>query len=91
MAKYTTLTELAEAFKRGELDNGYRVVIDKGGCALSLSQFKDFGYSDGTELDEAAAERENEAHERCQEIFQREYGDPIEELFTLAGIPFEHA
>lgn len=36
--KYTTITELAAAFKSGELDSTYHLVIDKGGCSLSLRQ-----------------------------------------------------
>jgi len=93
MAKYTTLTELAEAFKRGELDESYKVVIDKGGCALSLRQFKDFGYSENnTEAeDDAAAAAEDESYERCQEIFNREFECCLEDLFKLAGIPCEWA
>lgn len=74
MAKYTTLTEIAEAFKSGELDETYVVTIDKGGCELSLQQ-------SGPE------EKEDELYDHCQELFDRDYGCCIEELMGLAGIP----
>jgi len=91
MAKYTTLTELAEAFKHGELDESYKVVIDKGGNALSLSQFKDFGYSENnTEAeDDVAHGAEDGSYEQFHEIFDREYECCLEELFKLVGIPCE--
>ena len=78
MAKYTTLTELAEAFKSGELDHSFSVQIDKGGAALSLDQF-------GEE------DTEEERYEHCQQLFKREYEDCLDELFTLAGIPHHFA
>ena len=78
MAKYTTLTELAQAFKSGELDKSYRVWIDKGGCQLSLDQI-------GPE------ETEDERYDHCHELFDRDYGCCIEELMKLAGIPCEWA
>lgn len=74
MAKYTTLRGLADAFRSGELDDSYRLIIDKGGCSLHLRQ-------DGPE------ETEPQRFERCQELFKWEYGDPLTELFSLAGIP----
>jgi hypothetical protein len=74
--KYTTLTELAAAFKSGELDSSYTIVIDKGGCSLHLRQ-------DGPE------ETELERSDHCQSLFNREYSDPLEELLGLAGIPAE--
>jgi len=78
MAKYTTLTELATAFRSGELDRNFSVEIDKGGAVLSLHQF-------GEE------DTEDERYERCQQIFKREYDDCLDELFTLAGIPHHFA
>jgi hypothetical protein len=36
--KYSTITELAAAFKSGELDSTYHLVIDKGGC-LAFAAF----------------------------------------------------
>lgn len=75
--KYTTITELAAAFKSGELDSTYHLVIDKGGCSLSLRQ-------DGPE------EGENERYEHCRQLFKRAYGCPLEELFELVGIPSEY-
>lgn len=76
MAKYTTLTELSAAFKSGELDNTYRLIIDKSGFDLTLTQ-------DGPE------ETEDERYERCHQLFEREYGEPVTELLGLAGIPSE--
>lgn len=74
--KYTTITELAAAFKSGELDSSYCVLMDKGGCEISLRQ-------SGTE------EGESERYDKCREIFQRPYGCPMEELMSLAGIKAE--
>lgn len=76
MAKYTTLTEIAAAFKSGALDKTYTIMIDKGGCALSLWQ-------SGPE------DTEDERYDHCCELFDREYEDCIEELMKLAGIPCE--
>ena len=76
MAKYKTLTELSAAFKSGELDNTYMGVMDKGGNSMHLHQT-------GPE------EGENERYERCQELFKREYDEPLTELMKLAGIPAE--
>ncbi len=75
-AKYSTLAELSEAFKSGELDDSYCLIIDKGGAALHLHQ-------DGQE------DTENERFDHCQELFDRDYGCCIEELMELAGIPAE--
>jgi hypothetical protein len=74
--KYTTITELATAFKCGELDSSYYVIMDKGGCEISLRQ-------SGEE------EGESERYDKCREIFQRSYGCPMQELMTLAGIKSE--
>lgn len=76
MAKYTTIKELSEAFKSGEIDESYTVIMDKGGNSLSLSQSGDV---DG----------ENERYEKCKAIFKWEYDSPLEELFEIAGIPCE--
>jgi hypothetical protein len=81
-AKYTTLTELAQAFKSGELDKSYYVRIDKGGNQLSLRQHGPTGTADDDDTDD-------ERYEHCEALFDREYGDPLEELFRLAGIPSE--
>jgi len=76
MPKYTTIKQLSDAFKSGELDNSYYLSMDKGGNALTLCQH-------GPE------EGENERYERCQEIFKWEYDNPLDELFEMAGIPAE--
>lgn len=75
-AKYTTIAQLSEAFKSGELDDSYSLVMDKGGNSLHLRQ-------DGPE------EEEDERFERCAKMFKWEYDSPLEELFKLAGIPCE--
>ena len=75
-AKYATLAELSAAFKSGELDAGYCVVMDKGGNSLSLRQ-------SGPEESEQA----REAH--CASLFRWEYDCPMQELMALAGIPAE--
>lgn len=74
--KYTTITELAAAFKSGELDSSYHLVIDKGGCSLMLRQ-------------DGPVKGENERYEHCQKLFKRAYEYPLEELFELIGIPAE--
>lgn len=76
MPKYTTLTELSAAFKSGELDPSYHLVIDKGGCSLRLRQ-------------DGPPEAESQRYEHCKQLFLREYDCPLEELFELAGIPAE--
>jgi hypothetical protein len=76
--RYKTLTELSAAFKSGELDDSYRLIVDKCGCSLHLSQ-------------DGPPETENKRFEHCQSLFQREYGDPMIELLALAGIPAEWA
>jgi len=75
-AKYTTLAQLAAAFKSGELDHSYRLVVDKGGCSLHLRQ-------------EGPEETESDRYDHCEYLFRREYGDPMIELLALAGIPAE--
>ncbi len=75
--EYTTLTELSAAFKSGELDSTYHLVIDKGGQSLSLRQ-------DGTDEDE------DERFEHCESLFcVPDYEGAFEELCALAGIPAE--
>lgn len=82
MAKYTTITELVAAFKSGELESkDYFLLIDKGGSCLSLRR-----YSNGEEMSDEEIDREAE---RCEALFKREYGNPVEELLTLAGINSE--
>lgn len=76
MAKYTTLKELSEAFKSGELDESYLVFLDKGGNSISLHQT-------GPE------EGENERYEHCRQLFKREYGEPMTELLEMVSIPCE--
>lgn len=76
MPKYTTLSELSSAFKSGELDNTYMVIMDKGGNSMRLHQT-------GPE------EGENERYEHCEKLFKRKYEEPLTELMKLAGIPAE--
>ncbi len=74
MAKYTTLIEISNAFKSGELDDSYVIVIDKDGHSLRLMQF-------------GPAEMEDAQYENCKKLFKWEYGSPLDELFQIAGIP----
>lgn len=76
MPKYTTIKELSDAFKSGELDSSYSIIMDKGGNSLRLHQT-------GPE------EGENERYEHCKKLFKWEYGSPLEELFELVGIRAE--
>lgn len=82
MAKYTTYTELSEAFKSGELGHGYHLQLDKGGDSNVLNFY-----------DALLSDQENEQRqEACAEIFQFDRNSnelPIEALLTLVGIPFE--
>lgn len=82
MPKYTTITELAEAFKSGELDASYHLVIDKGGCSLRLRQ-------DGPPMPDS--EEASQRYEHCKQLFRREYECPLDELFRIAGIPAQWA
>lgn len=82
MAKYTTLKELAAAFKSGEIDRGdYFLRIDKGGAQLRLRTYT----ADLTE------EEVDSRNEHCEELFQRPYECPVQELLRIAGIPSEYA
>ena len=67
---------MAEAFKSGELDDSYFLIIDKGGCSLTL-------YQTGPE------EGVDERYDRCQEIFEWEFDNPVGDLLQMAGIPSE--
>ena len=76
MPKYKNLTELSAAFKSGELDETYMIIMDKGGNSLRLHQ-------NGPE------ETEDERYEHCEKLFNRAFGCPLQELMKLAGIPAE--
>jgi hypothetical protein len=72
MPKYTTLKDLADAFKSGELDDSYSLLIDKGGVYLGLRQYD--------EKEQDSVEPEG--------LFEWKVGEsPLDELFELAGIP----
>lgn len=82
MAKYTTLKQLAEAFKSGELDRkDYFLCIDKGGNELTLHHY-------GAGLTD---EQVDAKYEECQKIFKRRYGCPVQELLSMVGINAEDA
>lgn len=80
--KYTTLTELSKAFKSGELDDSYYLMVDKGGASLSLCCSMRDGQSE---------EEHDDENDDLWKIFDREYGCPVEELLDLIGIPSEEA
>ena len=71
--KYKTYTELANAFKSGELDpSKYFLLLDNDDCHLHYM---------GDDMDEDAA------HEHCRNLFRGNgYGD-LKELCDAAGIP----
>lgn len=72
--KYKTIIDLANAFKSGELGNGYSIAIDKG-CEWSLTWY----------LEDASEEEIERRQGECSDLF--EGGDDITELFTALGIP----
>jgi hypothetical protein len=75
--KYKNYTELATAFKSGELPKGYYLLLDKGGNENRLT-FYDCELSD----------EENERRQgACNEIFEPPYG--VEAIFDALGIPYE--
>lgn len=76
---YKTYTELAAAFKSGELDPAkYYLMLDKGARENSLSRH----------YDDSLSEEENER--LMDEASAMWPNDPeIEELFKIAGIPCE--
>lgn len=84
MPKYTTIKELSDAFKSGELDSSYSIIMDKGGNSLRLRQTGP-AMPDGPEAEEAESQR----YEHCKQLFKWEYGSPLEELFELVGIRAE--
>lgn len=74
---YKTYAELAAAFKSGELNEHYYLMLDKGGSENSLNYY-----------DKDASDEENERkQEECGEMFPGDH--PIEEIFEAAGIPVQ--
>ena len=81
MAKYRNYSELAEAFKSGELDVNYRIVLDKGGNDASLNYYNP-----------KLSERENELKQaECINLFDPTYREHLDDLFVALGIPMEWA
>lgn len=79
MPKYKSYTELAAAFKSGELSSHYYIMLDKGGMDASLN------YYNKDESDEV-----NEAkQEACRDLFKPEYCDHIFDLYAALGIRAE--
>ena len=76
MPKYETLLDLSEAFKSGELDDSYYLVLDKGGNEMHLCQ-------EGPDGDE------EEREDHCRTLWEYSDGNPIQDLLELAGIPSE--
>jgi len=76
--KYKNYTELAAAFKSGELSSAhYTLVLDKGAAENHLR------YYNPDESDEVNEAKSDE----CRNLFD---GDqPIESIFEAAGIPCE--
>lgn len=79
MPKYNNYTELAAAFKSGELSSdNYFLRLDKGGTENSLCWIDDPELSD----DENAAKSDE-----CRELFDGDQS--IETVFEALGIPCE--
>lgn len=77
--KYKNYTELAAAFKSGELDKHYYMMLDKGGSECSLSYFNE----------DASDEENDRKSNECQDLFNYEYDEHIEALFEALGIRAE--
>lgn len=77
MPKYKTYGELAAAFKSGELDQYYYLMLDKGGTENSLNYYN-------PELSDAALEAKQA---ECSELFNCD--NDMEQVFKSLGIPCE--
>jgi hypothetical protein len=77
---YKSYAELSAAFKSGALDSGYRLCLDKGGSENRLRYFNP---------DESEEVNDQKAN-GCRAIFNGD-DQPLEDVFTLAGIPVEWA
>lgn len=77
--KYKDYAELAAAFKSGELDKHYYIMLDKGGADASLNYYND-----------KASDGENERkQDECSALFDPEYSDHIFDLYKALGIRAE--
>jgi hypothetical protein len=77
--KYANYAELAAAFKSGELDQHYHIMLDKGGAAASLCYHN-------PKLSDDENERKSD---ECSKLFQPEYSDHIDDLYQALGIRAE--
>jgi len=77
--KYKNYTELAAAFKSGELSPHYYIMLDKGGADASLNYY-----------DPKATDDENEKkQEECSALFNPMYSEHIFDLYKALGIRAE--
>lgn len=77
--KYKDYAELAAAFKSGELDEHYYIMLDKGGADASLCYHNP-----------EKSERENDQiNDHLTDLFDPEYSDHIFDLYKALGIRAE--
>ncbi len=80
MAKYNSYSELAAAFKSGELDSSYVLVLDKGCTWNTLCRNPDESLSD---------EENDKRQDEAMALFDGRRSPT--ELFSALGIPTESA
>lgn len=70
--KYADYAELSAAFKSGELEPGYHIMIDKGGTSCSLRFYRaDFTDEENDKRSDAISELFDEcAHETPEALFE---------------------
>lgn len=78
MKKYNNITELMDAFGSGELDDGYYVMLDKGGQEIHLRQ-------------KGPPETDDDRYEKCRAMFNPRQPTATTELLEYLGVPFEWA
>lgn len=74
MAKYNNYAELASAFKSGELDEHYYLMLDKGGTENCLNYFNP----------DLTDEENEKRQEECDRLFHAT--DDPKEMFESMGI-----
>jgi hypothetical protein len=77
--KYANYAELAAAFKSGELDQHYYMMLDKGGADASLCYHN-------PKLSDVENDRKSD---ECSKLFRPEYSDHIFDLYQALGIRAE--
>jgi hypothetical protein len=77
--KYKNYAELSAAFKSGELDSNYYIMLDKGGADASLCYYNS-SFSD---------EENEKKGDECSTLFNPEYSRHIFDLYAALGIRAE--